>query len=641
VKWMAISVILIPIISAPLAILIGKIKGKARDYFSVLSILSTFIIALCLIPQLAKGSVSYILGVVPGIEGLVFSLNIDPLGLFMSCLITFLGLLATLYSTTYMKRYNNLGWYYFLLLIFIGAMNGAVLAGDLISFFIFWEIMTVSSFFLVIFEGSEEARKAGIKYFIMTGIGGLLMLFSIISIFNLVGTVSITELIKSGFVISTSLRHILLLLFLIGLGVKAGMVPLHTWLPDAHPAAPSPVSALLSGVMIKVGIYMMVRIFFQICGITFSWNLVISFLGVLTILIGVVFALVQHDVKRLLAFHSISQVGYMILGIGIGTTLGVTGALFHLINHAAFKGLLFLSVGAIIYRTHTRNLEKLGGLAKEMPITFIVCLIAALSISGVPPFNGFASKWMIYQALIEAGSPIYTIFLFAAMFGSALTLASFVKVLQSTFLGQRPKEIPNIREVGWPMTSSMVILALVCVVFGVLAQFPLRYIIGPITGMEFMGIGKAIEVTGIWSPTLATGLIILGIALGLIVYLLGNIKKARSSEAYIGGEIMNEQTMRLPGTQFYDSVKSTKPLAYIYGREEDLDLYIQGVRGIRGLSNLAFNYIEQSIDRFYADVGRLGGLFIKGLRNLHSGLLPTYIFWLLAGLVILLIILMR
>lgn len=640
-KWMIISVILIPIISAPLAILIGKIKGKARDYFSVLSILSTFIIALYLIPQLARGSVSYILGAMPGMKGLVFSLNIDPLGLFMSCLITFLGLLATIYSTTYMKRYSSLGWYYFLLLIFIGAMNGAVLAGDLISFFIFWEIMTVSSFFLVIFEGSQEARKAGIKYFIMTGVGGLLMLFSIISIFSLAGTVSITELIKSGFAINTSLRYILLLLFLIGLGVKAGMVPLHTWLPDAHPAAPSPVSALLSGVMIKVGIYMMVRIFFQICQITFSWNLIISFLGALTILIGVIFALVQHDLKRLLAFHSISQIGYMILGIGVGTTLGVTGALFHLINHAAFKGLLFLSAGAIIYRTHTRNLEKLGGLAKEMPVTFVVFLIAALSISGVPPFNGFASKWIIYQALIEAGSPIYTIFLFAAILGSALTLASFVKVLQSTFLGQRPKEIPEIKEVGWPMTSPMIVLASICVVFGVLAQFPLRYLIGPIVGVEFIGIGKIIEMVGVWSPTLATGLIVLGIALGLVIYLIGNTRKTRSSEAYIGGEVMNEQTMRLPGTQFYDSIKTSKPLAYVYGREKDFDLYIQGTRGIRKPSHFVFSYIDRSVDRFYLVMGRVGGLFIKGLRNLHSGFLPTYILWLLAGLVILLIILMR
>ncbi|GAH75327.1 unnamed protein product, partial [marine sediment metagenome] len=266
-----------------------------------------------------------------------------------------------------------------------------------------------------------------------------------------------------------------LLFFLIGLGVKAGMVPLYTWLPDAHPAAPSPVSSLLSGVMLKVGIYMMIRVFCQIFSIPIPWNLIISFLGALTILIGVMFALVQHDTKRLLAFHSISQIGYMILGIGVGTILGMSGAILHLVNHAFFKGLLFLCIGAVIYRTGERDLDKLGGLAKIMPVTFVTCLIASLSISGVPPLNGFVSKWIIYQALIEKGGPIYMIFLVAAMFGSVLTLASFMKLINGIFLSIPSPQIPeNRHEVKWSMWVPMVILAGLCVIFGLFAWVPLN-----------------------------------------------------------------------------------------------------------------------------------------------------------------------
>ncbi|MCX7001419.1 MAG: proton-conducting transporter membrane subunit, partial [Candidatus Sumerlaeota bacterium] len=332
---------------------------------------------------------------------LSLSLRIDLLSLVILILISFLGFLATLYSLSYMKKYTHLNKYYFLLLVFIGSMNGAVAAGDLFTLFLFWEFMTLAAFFLVMFDNRLDSARAAIKYFLMSEMGALCMLLGIIGIYHLKGTINMAAL--SGMVFQPGIMHLLLLSFLLGGGVKAGIIPFHTWLPDAHPAAPSPVSALLSGVMIKLGIYLIIRVFWQMFLPIISWQFILCALGSLTIIIGVMMALVQHDSKRLLAYHSVSQIGYVILGIGTGVSIGVAGGLFHLINHAVFKSLLFFCVGAVIYRTEKRDLDKLGGLARFMPVTFLCCLIASLSISGVPPFNGFVSKWMIYQGLIEMG----------------------------------------------------------------------------------------------------------------------------------------------------------------------------------------------------------------------------------------------
>lgn len=640
---LALSTILLPMCSGVLCLILGKIHGKLRDWFAVVASAVTFILALNLIPRVAQAPVYFEVWKIFNIGGMTASINVDSLSLFMLCLISFLGFLATLYSLSYMKEYKNLNLYYFLILVFIGSMNGTVISGDFVSFFLFWELMTVSSFLLVVFDGKEESRKAGIKYFIMTAVGSLLMFLGIAIVFRIAGTLSIPHLMASRIGVNTGLMRTALILFMIGLGVKAGVVPLHTWLPDAHPAAPSPISSLLSGVMIKVGIYMMVRIFWQVFRITVPWNIVICAFGAVTILVGVMFALVQHDAKRLLAFHSISQIGYMVLGIGIGTYLGTAGALFHLLNHACFKGLLFLCIGAIIYRTGERDLEKLGGLARSMPVTFFTCLVASLSISGIPPFNGFASKWMIYQALVEKGGTIYLVFLAAAMFGSALTLASFVKMLHSTFLGQRPSELKEVKEVDWKMQVPMIILACLCIIFGVFVKLPLQNFIGPVVGEKLVsGVAGTIVLKGIWSPTVATVLMILGAALGLIIYAAGKMQNARTDAAYIGGEVLNDKIMRVPGTRFYDTVISIEPLTTIYKKEEEgkMDLYPPGITGVEDSTNFIFKYIENSIDKFYRVMGKAGAIFADALRALHSGVLSSYVLWCLLGFVILLILIM-
>ncbi|MDI6641203.1 MAG: proton-conducting transporter membrane subunit [Elusimicrobiota bacterium] len=498
------------------------------------------------------------------------------------------------------------------------------MAGDLFTLFLFWELMTLAAFFLVMFDNQEGSIRAAIKYFLMSEMGALCMLLSVISIFYLEGTVNIA--ILSGLPIQTRITSLLLLGFLLGAGVKAGMVPVHIWLPDAYPAAPSPISALLSGVMIKVGIYLMIRVFWQMFLPIISWQFILCLIGSLTIIIGVMMALIQHDAKRLLAYHSVSQIGYMILGIGTATVIGVAGGLFHLINHALFKGLLCLGVGGVIYRTGTKDLNQLGGLARFMPVTFVTCLIAALSISGVPPFNGFVSKWMIYQGIIESGLRIkgqglslWWVFLAAAMFGSALTLASFMKLIHAVFLGQKSlefrglglekKNLSTLKEVHWTMSLPQIVLAGLCVVFGIFAfQLPLKYFILPSLPISHFQLPTLF--IGIWQPGLATFLIIVGLFVGLIIYLISKVK-VRKSSVFIGGEILPEE-VRVTGVDFYQTIKDMRFFKQVYSLADKklFDIYDYGINIVLSVSSV--------------------------LSVLHTGNLHRYLIWCLLGTLILL-----
>jgi proton-translocating NADH-quinone oxidoreductase chain M len=598
--------VLVPVVGGILTCLTPK---KIREFFAVFASLATLVLALSLFPAVSETPLELEYFSSPAIS---LGLRIDFLALVIITLISFLGFLATLFSLSYMKEHSRLNIYYCLLLIFIGSMIGTVAAGDLFTLFLFWEVMTFSAFFLVMFDNQRESIRAAIKYFVMTEAGALCMLLSIIGIFCLNGTLNMAAL--AGLSSEAGITHLLLLGFLIGAGVKAGMVPLHTWLPDAHPAAPSPVSALLSGVMIKVGIYLMIRVFCQF-GAVISWQFILCALGSLTIIIGVMMALAQHDAKRLLAYHSVSQIGYMLLGIGTGVAVGVAGGLFHLINHALFKGLLFLCIGAVIYRMKTRDLSELGGLGRFMPLTFAVCLIAALSISGVPPFNGFVSKWMVYQGIIQMGTAqtsgaaqLWPMWLVAAIFGSALTLASFVKLIHSIFLSRLPSELKDVKEVSLSMKVPMVILASLCVFFGIFYHVPLKLFIYPALNIE-----PGTAIFGTWESELATVFIIIGVGVGLLILAVGWLsRKSRVVPTWTCGEVLDNRQMTIPGTHFYKTVSSMAGLKQLYTWQENgrFDLY-----------NQAQN---------------LGLAFIKRLRSLHSGILPTYLTWVILGLLVIL-----
>ena len=405
-------------------------------------------------------------------------LQVDGLSIVMALISFLLWLAVSIYSINYIKI--NLVSYYSLLLIVLGAVQGSVFAKDLISFYVFLEITAVATYFLIIHKRNIEALQAGYKYILMTLIGAFLILFSIILVYVDTGSYEVIMVTKSGGIIAP-------VLFLLGCFVKAGAAPLHIWLPDAHPAAPSPVSAFLSGMMIKIGAYGIIRFIFPILNFDLPatnfgelLSLLIMSIGVASMLIGVLLALLQTDVKRLLAYHSISQMGYILLGIGLGTKLGLAGGLYHLANHTMFKGLLFLCMGAVIYSTGTRELDNLGGLWKRMPITTSTCIVAALAISGIPPFNGFASK----KVLAEAAANYNYVLKFVMMITAALTFASFLKLISYTFFGELKKQLITVKEVPLLMQLPMIVLAILCVFLGINAQFVLdRFIEFAIAGI--------------------------------------------------------------------------------------------------------------------------------------------------------------
>ena len=405
-------------------------------------------------------------------------LQVDGLSIVMALVGFLLWLAVSIYSISYIKI--NLVSYYSLLLIVLGAVQGTVLAKDLISFYVFLEMAAVATYFLIIHKRSVDVLQAGYKYILMTLIGAFLILLSIILVYVDTGSYEVIMVTKSGGIIAP-------VLFLLGCFVKAGAVPLHIWLPDAHPAAPSPVSAFLSGVMIKIGAYGIIRFIFPILNFDLPatnfgeiLSSLIMSIGVASMLIGVLLALLQTDVKRLLAYHSISQMGYILLGIGLGTKLGLAGGLYHLVNHTMFKGLLFLCMGAVIYSTGTRKLDNLGGLWKRMPITTSTCIIAALAISGIPPFNGFASK----TVLAEAVANYNFVLKFVMMVTATLTFASFLKLISYTFFGELKKQLITVKEAPLLMQLPMIVLAILCVLLGINAQFVLdRFIVFAMTGL--------------------------------------------------------------------------------------------------------------------------------------------------------------
>ena len=405
-------------------------------------------------------------------------LQVNGVSIIIAIVSLLLWLAVSIYSISYIK--TDLVRYYSLLLIVLGAVQGTVLAKDLISFYVFFEMTTVATYFLIIHRRNNDAFQAGYKYILMTLIGAFLILLSIILVYVDTGSYEVIVVTKSGGFIAP-------VLFLLGCFIKAGVVPLHTWLPDAHPAAPSPVSAFLSGMMIKIGAYGIIKFIFPILNFDLPASnfgeilssLIIS-IGVASMLIGVFLALAQTDVKRLLAYHSISQMGYILLGIGLGTNLGLAGGLYHLVNHAMFKGLLFLCMGAVTYSTGTRKLDNLGGLWKKMPITTSTCIIAALAISGIPPFNGFASK----TVLVEAVANYSFVLKFVMIFTAALTFASFLKLINYTFFGESKRPLITVKEVPLLMQLPMIVLAILCVLLGINAQFVLdRFIAFAIAGL--------------------------------------------------------------------------------------------------------------------------------------------------------------
>ncbi len=546
------------------------------------------------------------------------------MGLLFATLISTISLFSVSYSQWYNPEDNFV--YDSLLFLFIGAMNGVVLSHSLIALYIYWEIMAVASFFLVLFTDTEEARRAAFKYIIMTGAGSVFLLFSILGIW----------LIEEN----VFWKHLFFFSMLIGTGIKAGIFPLHTWLPDAHPAAPTPVSSMLSGVMIKTGIYAMIRFYFILFKPSWSigWETILIFIGIITLLGGVFLALVQHDIKRLLAYHSISQIGYIMLGIACGTSIGLVGALYHVINHAIFKSLLFLGAGVLIKATGSRELGNYGGLARKLPLTFGVMTVAALSISGVPPFNGFVSKWLIYQALLSKGGEIAIVALAAALLGSVLTLASFIKVLNDSFMGVRKAEISRKGLENSPfMNIPMLLLAAGCLLFGLFPGVVTERFLFPALG-EYVPLNIELIKTASFYGWLA-------LAVFCILFVIGKkwMGRFRKTETFVGGELLTAEETAFDGSHFYGTVKELGPIKRFYSAElrGTLDIYTLAGKIIPAVSGFFKNCAVRAIDLVYVKGSVALNTTVKKLKLQQNGLLPKYIVWIFAGIIFLMEVIRR
>ncbi|RJO65223.1 MAG: NADH/ubiquinone/plastoquinone (complex I) [Candidatus Omnitrophota bacterium] len=414
-------------------------------------------------------------------------MELDGLSVLILLVINIIGFLALVYSAEYVKkRYTSPGLYYTLFCLLLAGLNGVAISGDLFNMFVFLEITSIASYALVAFGTDAEELEASFKYMVLGSIASALILLAIGVLLAKVSTLNMADIARLlMYHKSDSSILYCVALFTMGFALKAGLVPFHTWLPDAHPAAPAPVSAMLSGVVIKtLGIYLLARVVFNITGFNQSISFIFVWLGIVSMVVGVLLAIGQWDFKRLLAYHSISQIGYIVFGIGLGTPLGIIGGLFHLFNHSLFKSLLFLNAGAVEYATGTRRLEKLGGLSKEMPVTSVTSLVASLSIAGIPPLCGFWSKLIIIIAAFQAQHFTGAIVCLAV---SMVTLASFLKVQKYAFVRKTQNPASGIKEVPLSMRISMVLLAFLCVAVGLFYPVVINMVIKPAADVLLAG----------------------------------------------------------------------------------------------------------------------------------------------------------
>jgi hydrogenase-4 component B len=426
-----------------------------------------------------------------GLPDLPFHVRVDPLSGFFLLLLGGVSAGISIFSSGYFRKHaEGLGLLCFEYHVFLASMAFVLIADDAYLFMVAWESMAIASYFLVTSEHhSEQNRRAGFLYLLIAHLGAISILLSFGVLHGGQGDYTFEALRRAE--LSAFWATVAFLLAFFGFGAKAGMLPLHAWLPEAHPAAPSPVSALMSGVMLKTAIYGMVRVIYDLIGgIRWEWGLTVLIIGAATSLFGVLFALMQHDLKRLLAYHSVENIGIILIGIGLSMVfigsghpvagaLGLIAGLYHTLNHAVFKGLLFLGAGSILNSTGLRNLNEMGGLIRYMPHTAVYFLVGALAISALPPLNGFVSEWLTFQAslqapLLESSVVRSLVPIVAAVLAlsGALTGMCFVKVYGVAFLGQHRHELAEKpRDAsGWER-AGMLWLALGCLALGLLPVF--------------------------------------------------------------------------------------------------------------------------------------------------------------------------
>jgi multicomponent Na+:H+ antiporter subunit D len=454
--------IIIPLITAFLITLIAGKKDNWAVILSFLAVTALLGLAVFSFVEQKNETITYSLSGWKIPYGII--LVQDALTSFMLIMVGIISFTSMIFSIQYIRAISMDWRYYALFMLLIAGMNGVLITGDLFNLFVFMEVGLFSAFALVAFGNKAEEFEAAFKYTVMGSFSSTIILIAIAVTYSATSSLTLS-LISERLIDQPEVTIWLGALFITGFGLKAAAIPFHAWLPDAHSSAPAPISSMLSGVLIKaLGIYVLIRIFYNVLNAPEVFTKAFLVLGSISIIIGVLLAVGQWDMKRLLAYHSVSQIGYILLGLGLATPFGILGAVFHLFNHAIFKSLLFYNAGSVEMALGTRDLNKMGNLTKILPVTSQTSLIASLSISGIPPFNGFFSKLIIIIAAVEAGLPLYALI---AVVGSLLTLASFMKVQRYGFRGENIIQTITAK-IGWRMNTAMIILALLCIISSIM-----------------------------------------------------------------------------------------------------------------------------------------------------------------------------
>lgn len=587
----------------------------------------------------------------------------DALSGFFVITISVLTFSVSIFSIGYTRAMKNQGLMGFLFSLFILSMLAVVTSGNIITFLISWETMSVISYFLVTIDRDRESAKAGLLYAVMSHIGTAFIITSFLVLYSYAGQMDFSGIKAASMHMPPEIKSLVFLFAVIGFGTKAGVIPIHTWLPRAHPAAPSNVSSLMSGVMIKTGMYGLLRITLDLVGNGPEWwGIVIIAVGAVSSVLGVLYALMEHDIKRLLAFHSVENIGIILLGIGASmmfrsnglynlSAIALIAGLYHTLNHAVFKGLLFLGAGSVIHATHTKNMDEMGGLIKVMPYTGLFFLVGSVSICALPPFNGFVSEWLTFQSLLLSfSSPSITSKIMSPLGGAALALtgalaaACFVKAFGISFLGMaRSDNAWEARESSPSMIIGMAVLAILCLILGVFpglvlailspAVFSLTGAYGTVSSNLFLYVG---ETTAGLSPALIlVAMMIMLVATLAFILTVGGRRKLTLGNSWDCGMQALTPRMQYTATAFTKPIRMIFKRIYLPRREVRVSYILKPffVRSIKYKGEIT-PFFEKFL---YEPATSLIHRVAEKVRLLQSGSLHLYLGYMLITLVILLI----
>ncbi len=657
---------ILPMISSLCVPLAAKFGSKARDCFVISTGIATLILATSMIPGIFSGDLKSPPSIrwIPVIDielGVLF----DPLSILFTNLIAFVGLVVLVYSLSYMAHEEGLTRYYFFMLFFIGSMIGLVMADNFLQMFIFWELVGMCSYMLVSFWYKRpEAVKAGMKVFLMTKIGDIALLASILVVYADLHILSYRQVFERSETMALPLLTVTGFLMLFGALTKSAQLPLHTWLYSAM-EAPTSVSCLLHGAtMVKAGVYLIARTQLMFSGIP-VWLSSVAWVGAITALLGATLALHTPDIKGVPAYSTISQIGFMIAALGTASSaesLGWFAGLFHMISHAFFQGLGFLAIGSIVHQLGTRDMRKMGGLRRDMPITFGLCIIVILARSGVPPFCSFFSKGLIASSLLSTGNIALILLIYSA---AAVTFAYSYRFLVLTFAGEKPEHLRNVRVHEAPrlMSASAGILAAGCIILGFLGE-PL---------VRFLGSSFVFDLASFFGPESLLFLVTLLMG-GLPVYFVYQRKSISPEILRMGALSFMDRTLedgyffetvygRIVGrlTKFFESLHETVEIGlmehapylvangiarFTHGFREIVEMnFLERIPALVAtrsmqLAIITLGYFDSTLDKIIDLLAQGAALHSLKIKKIHGGALPQFVLAAVLGFIFLCILLL-